>query len=293
MKAKVDLRRCGYEATTDPVLNQRLITATCLITLVLAALFLPWGLFPIFVAVLLATSAWEWSALAKLNEAPARIGYTLFIVVLFLVALFFQDEIVGFAFRISTLMFWFWILVIPLLVRFPDTKPVFQNTAVTATLGAVILLSTAMGLLWLKSQENGAWLVICLFSIVTIADSGAYFAGKRWGVHKLAPEISPGKSLEGVYGGLVANFVFSVFLVFGLNMSPEHSFLIVLIVLLTGLFSVEGDLLESAIKRSQGVKDSGTILPGHGGVLDRIDGVCAATPCFIFCVLFFFADTSL
>lgn len=275
------------------MLNQRLITATCLIALVLAALFLPWGLFPVFVALLLAASAWEWSTLANLTGHFARMAYAGFIALLFLITLFFQDEIIGFAFRISTLMFWFWILVIPLLVRFPETKPLFQNTVVTAALGAVILLSTAMGLLWLKSQENGAWLVLCLFSIVTIADSGAYFAGKRWGVHKLAPEISPGKSFEGMYGGLVANFIFSIFLVFGLNMSPEHSFLIVLIVLMTSLFSVEGDLLESAIKRSQGVKDSGTILPGHGGILDRIDGVCAATPCFIFCVLFFFSDTSL
>jgi len=275
------------------VLNQRLITAICLIAVLLAALFLPWGLFPVFVVLLLGISAWEWSTLANLQEQTARIAYVGLIVVLFILALIFQDDIIGFAFRISTLMFWFWILLIPLLIRFPESKPLFQNTVVTATMGAIILLSTATGLLWLKSQENGAWFVLCLFSIVTIADSGAYFAGRSWGRHKLAPEISPGKSLEGMYGGLVANFMFSITLVFGLNMSPENSFLIVFIVLLTSLFSVEGDLLESAIKRSQGVKDSGTLLPGHGGVLDRIDGVCAATPCFIFCVLFFFADNGL
>jgi len=275
------------------VLNQRLITAIFLIAVLLAALFLPWGLFPVFVVLLLGISAWEWSTLANLQEQTARIAYVGLIVVLFILALIFQDDIIGFAFRISTLMFWFWILLIPLLIRFPESKPLFQNTVVTATMGAIILLSTATGLLWLKSQENGAWFVLCLFSIVTIADSGAYFAGRSWGRHKLAPEISPGKSLEGMYGGLVANFMFSITLVFGLNMSPENSFLIVFIVLLTSLFSVEGDLLESAIKRSQGVKDSGTLLPGHGGVLDRIDGVCAATPCFIFCVLFFFADNGL
>jgi len=275
------------------VLNQRLITAIFLIAVLLAALFLPWGLFPVFVVLLLGISAWEWSTLANLQEQTARIAYVGLIVVLFILALIFQDDIIGFAFRISTLMFWFWILLIPLLIRFPESKPLFQNTVVTATMGAIILLSTATGLLWLKSQENGAWFVLCLFSIVTIADSGAYFAGRSWGQHKLAPEISPGKSLEGMYGGLVTNFMFSITLVFGLNMSPENSFLIVFIVLLTSLFSVEGDLLESAIKRSQGVKDSGTLLPGHGGVLDRIDGVCAATPCFIFCVLFFFADNGL
>ena len=276
-----------------PALSQRIMTATCLIAVLLAALFLPWGLFPVFVVLTLGISAWEWSALANIKDLPVRSAYVALIVILLLVVLFLQDDIAGFAFRIATLMFWFWILVIPLLARFPETDSVFQNTAVTASLGAVILLSTATGLLWLKAQENGAWFVLCLFAIVTIADSGAYFAGKSLGRHKLAPEISPGKSLEGMYGGLVANFIFAILLVFGLNMSPGNSFLIVLIVLLTSLFSVEGDLLESAIKRSQGVKDSGTMLPGHGGVLDRIDGVCAATPCFIFCVLFFFADADL
>ena len=269
------------------MLQTRLTTALLLTIIMLAALFLPWGLFPVLILVLLSLSAWEWSLLANIKGQTNRLAYVLIIVALFLLALFFEDEITGFALRISTCVFWFWILLIPLLIRFPASKPFFQNSFATMLMGAIILLSTASGLLWLKSQSNGAWLVLCLVVIVALADSGAYFAGKKWGLHKLAPEISPGKSLEGVYGGLLANFVFAVVLLFGLNMNPEDSFLIVFIVLLTSIFSVEGDLLESAIKRSHGVKDSGNILPGHGGILDRIDGVCAATPCFIFCVLFF------
>lgn len=273
--------------------NQRIITAVCLIAVILAALFLPLGLFPFLIILLLGTSAWEWSRLAGIVNRSSRIAYVAALVSLMLALFWFQDDITGFAFRLSSLMFWFWILVIPLLLRFPDTRPLFQNRIFSSILGAIILLSTSSGLLWLESQEHGAWLVLCLFAIVANADSGAYFAGRKWGSHKLAPEISPGKSLEGVYGGMVVNFLFSMLLVFGLNLDPQASFFIVLLVLLTSLFSVEGDLLESAIKRSQGVKDSGSILPGHGGVLDRIDGICAATPCFIFCVLFFFSDTSL
>lgn len=269
------------------MLNQRLITATLLVSILLASLFLPWGLFPVLIILMLCVSAWEWSYLADIEAKPLRMGYVGAIIALFLLALFFQEEITGFALRISTLVFWFWILLIPLLVRFPESKPFFKNGNIIAGLGAIILLSTASGLLWLQHHDNGPWLVLCLIAIVTIADSGAYFAGKKWGQHKLAPEISPGKTTEGVYGGLLANFLFAILLLFGLNLDPEDSFVIVFVILLTSLISVEGDLLESAIKRAHGVKDSGTILPGHGGVLDRIDGICAATPCFIFCVLFF------
>jgi phosphatidate cytidylyltransferase len=269
------------------VLNQRLVTASFLIAILLASLFLPWGLFPVLIMFMLAVSAWEWGTLAKLEAGYRRIAYVAAILALFILALVFYDQITGFALRIATLVFWFWILLIPLLIRYPETQPLFQHRDVIMGLGAIILLSTACGLLWLKAQENGAWLVLCLFAIVSLADSGAYFAGIRWGKHKLAPQISPGKTLEGLYGGLLANFAFAIVLLFGLNMDPEHSFVIVFAILLTSLVSVEGDLLESAIKRAQGVKDSGTFLPGHGGVLDRIDGVCAATPCYIFCVLFF------
>lgn len=276
--------------TTRPgcsLLNQRIATASLLVAILLASLFLPWGLFPVLIMFMLAISAWEWGTLARLESASRRIAYVVGILAIFLLALWFYDHITGFALRIATLVFWFWILLIPLLIRYPETQPLFQNREVIAGLGAIILLSTACGLLWLKAQEHGSWLVLCLFFIVSIADSGAYFAGIRWGKNKLAPQISPGKTLEGLYGGLLANFAFAIILLFGLNMDPEDSFVIVFVILLTSLVSVEGDLLESTIKRAQGVKDSGTFLPGHGGVLDRIDGICAATPCFIFCVLFF------
>ena len=149
----------------------------------------------------------------------------------------------------------------------------------------MILISAASGLLWLSIQDAGAWLVLLLIMIVTVADSGAYFAGKTFGKTPLAPQISPGKTFEGLYGGLVANFLFAVVLCLFLDLNPEKSFGLVFIVLSTSLFSVAGDLLESAIKRSQGVKDSGKLLPGHGGVLDRIDGLCAAVPCFVFGIL--------
>ena len=239
------------------------------------------------IALLLGSAAWEWAGLADLYEKKRRILYTALVVGLFLLAVLFKADIETLAFKISALVFWFWILLIPLLVKFPDSKPFFENRLITAVIGVVILLATAMGLLWLSTRPNGAWLVICLITVVGLADSGAFFVGQRWGKNKLAPAISPAKSFEGLYGGLVVNFLFAVVLVLVLHLEPEENFALILVILLTSIASVEGDLLESAIKRTKGVKDSGKILPGHGGVLDRIDGVCAATPCFIFCVLFF------
>jgi len=133
----------------------------------------------------------------------------------------------------------------------------------------------------IHAEHNGAeWLLYGLM-LVWVADIGAYFSGKRFGRHKLAPAISPGKTLEGLYGAVVAVCVYTVIAAnyFGLDIA-NTVFLLVLAVILT-LVSVAGDLFESVLKRERGVKDSGTILPGHGGILDRIDSVLAAMPVFM------------
>jgi phosphatidate cytidylyltransferase len=130
-------------------------------------------------------------------------------------------------------------------------------------------------------QHDGAeWLLYGLM-LVWVADSGAYFSGKRFGRNKLAPAISPGKTREGLYGAVAAVCVYSVIAAyyFGLDIK-DATYLLLLAVVLT-LVSVAGDLYESVLKRERGVKDSGAILPGHGGVLDRIDSVLAAMPVFM------------
>lgn len=267
------------------MLGKRVITAVVLLSCFTFSLFSPWNIFPALVVITLTVSAWEWATLANLHGRIERGCYVGAVLILLVLIAVFQSVLMSIAFKIALFVFWFWIFLLPLLVKYPNTAPLFRVKALAVGMSVLILISTAAGLLWLRMQDHGAWLVVLLILIVTVADSGAYFAGKAFGKTPLAPAISPGKTFEGFYGGLFANFVFAVLLCLFFNLSPEKSFALVLIMLGTSLFSVEGDLLESAIKRSQGVKDSGHILPGHGGVLDRIDGLCAATPCFVFGIL--------
>jgi len=155
-------------------------------------------------------------------------------------------------------------------------------------LSRLLILGLGLDLLWIcvhglihLHQEYGGEMLLYLFTLVWIADIGAFFSGRRFGKHKLAPNISPGKTWEGLVGGVIANLIWilAVYLLtagWGLGLMQ---FLVIGIA--TSMISVVGDLFESILKREAGVKDSGKLLPGHGGVLDRIDSVIAASPVFV------------
>jgi phosphatidate cytidylyltransferase len=152
----------------------------------------------------------------------------------------------------------------------------------------ILVLGLGLDLLWICAHSlvylyfaYGWEILFYLLSLVWIADIGAYFSGRRFGRHKLAPAISPGKTWEGFAGGLLANLVWIVAIYqmsSGWGMSLPH---FVLIGVITSMISVVGDLFESILKREAGVKDSGKLLPGHGGILDRIDSIIAAAPVFV------------
>lgn len=264
------------------MLNRRILTASLLLGVLGLCLFLPldW-LFPTFVVLVLGLGSWEWTRLAGVDQHPLRFLYVAVNFLLLLGAALVYDHLLPQVYRLSLFSFWFWVLLIPLLVRYPRYTQALRSSWLTALAGTIILLSTSTGLLWLKMQAGGEWLVLMLIGIVAMADTGAYFAGKALGRRKLAENISPGKTFEGVYGGLIANFIFGIVLSSALRLDVEQSFLLFVVIFSTDLFSVLGDLLESALKRYRGLKDSGKWLPGHGGILDRIDGLCAATPCFV------------
>jgi phosphatidate cytidylyltransferase len=168
--------------------------------------------------------------------------------------------------------------------------PIYRHSGNWSIASRLALLIFAASLLWVcvhgmlylhSHFEQGSWMLLYLFTLVWIADIGAYFSGKKFGRNKLAKTISPGKTWEGVVGGVLLNLVwmlvvFSLSQGFGLALLP-----FLLIGLITSALSVVGDLFESILKREANVKDSGKLLPGHGGILDRIDSVIAATPVFV------------
>ena len=179
-----------------------------------------------------------------------------------------------------------WILI-AILLKF------YRHNGNWPLLARVLLLGLMLDLLWICGhgliflhKVHGGFALLFLLTLVAVADIGAYFSGRKFGKNKLAPAISPSKTWEGVYGGLIANTlwiaaVYWLFEDFAASGSPLSLGWMFLVGLSTAAISIVGDLMESVIKREAGVKDSGTLLPGHGGMLDRIDGVIAASPMFV------------
>ena len=180
----------------------------------------------------------------------------------------------------------FWILVMILIRNTPTgVLNLTLKTGYKALIGWFILLSAWMFLSRLRAFY-GTEMTMYFLILIWVADISAYFAGKKWGTTKLAPDISPGKTVAGMYGALISGLVCAVVLslIYGFQLMIAADF--VLLSVLTVLISIYGDLFVSVVKRQRGVKDSGSLLPGHGGVLDRVDSMIAAIPFFYGCIYF-------
>jgi len=226
--------------------------------------------------VVLTLGAWEWARFGGLNRAPARFAYTCAIALL--LRLFWQwtGDPLHLLVVLGIACGWWAIAFLWLLLA-----PERNQRWLTLACGVPVLVPTFVSLARLTIANHGfapgPAIVLWLVLLVISADIGAYFAGRRFGRRKLAPRVSPGKTWEGVVGGLcaVALTALSGALYFGLPALACVAFGCVV-----GIFSVVGDLTESMFKRSAGLKDSGALLPGHGGLLDRIDSVTAAAPIY-------------
>lgn len=261
-----------------------MVTAAVLIPVVLGAVMaLSRGAFALLMALFALLGAWEWAGLAGWSRRLARSLYVaVFAGLLGLVYARIEQE--GFALSVLVAGLGWWIVALAWVVRYQQGLGCDALRAFVARLvvGWLLLLPAWTGLVFLHGQGTaGRLLVLAVLVLTWVADSGAYFAGRMLGVRRLAVNVSPGKTLEGVCGGLaaVAIVALGAAWVAGLAVVPLLGF--VALCVATAVVSVLGDLTESLFKRRAGIKDSGQLVPGHGGVLDRIDSLTAAAPFFV------------
>ncbi len=260
------------------MLKYRVLTAALLVPLLVVSIFLlPSRYFALFLGGFVVLAAWEWSGLANVISPFAKFAYA------------------GTAFLLGVVAFELPVLIVPIgvigvLWWIGASFRLFHKQQLLVPLGSkvkplvsglFVLVPAWCALYGLHQGPQGPTMVLIFMLIIWIADIIAFFVGQAWGKQKLAPLISPGKSVEGLLGGLAGVIVFaSVVGIWYLHLSAWTLLLWLVLALISALFSVCGDLFESQIKRRAGVKDSGKTLPGHGGVLDRIDSMSAASPVF-------------
>ena len=273
------------------MLKQRIITALVLVALFLVLLFLaPIQSFAIVVAGVILLGGWEWANLSNLNRALrfvflAALGAALVFAAQYVFAMDFSSPDTDRARQILAVACGWWALAFLWVQGYPASATFWGNRWARGLIGLVVLMPAWLSVVILRGQDHGAWLVLFVVAVVVAADVGAYFVGRKFGKHKLAREVSPGKSWEGFFGGLAACLVLALAVSFAFELPLKNTVLFSVGVLVTALASVIGDLVESMFKRHRGIKDSSHILPGHGGILDRLDSLTAALPVFTMAAL--------
>jgi phosphatidate cytidylyltransferase len=264
------------------MLKQRITTAAILIPLVLALIILPpttW--FAAIVAIVFVGAAWEWSLLAGCRTTASRgivaVAAAILLAALIVVrtpGLLVVLTLVGVAWWIGCC---FWLRHFTF-----AAAPNAENRMLKLGAGAFVILPTLASAMLMHSGPQGNWWTLLALVIVWAADTGAYFSGRHFGRRKLAPQISPGKTWAGVYGAVLAGGFVALLGGFLLGVRDGAQLVgLLLLGVVTVAIAVVGDLFESLMKRHAAVKDSGSLIPGHGGLLDRLDSVFAALPVFV------------
>ena len=260
------------------MLKQRIITAVVLgAGIFSSALLLPNHWLAFIFALVTLVAAWEWAGLISLPGSPWKIMYVVSVALMLVVA-WTRPEYADTVFLVAAL---WWAGVVIMLAAYESS---WLHTGWLQWLlglsGFVVLVPAWLSLVFLHKHHPA--LLIFLLALVCVSDISAYFAGKRFGKSKLAPSLSPGKSREGLWSALAASLMFAIPGMYVLGLDKAVWAYFICLCLMTVLIALVGDLYESLLKRRAGVKDSGTILPGHGGVLDRVDSLTAAAPGFMF-----------
>lgn len=272
------------------MLKRRILTAFIVILPLVAALFyFPPGWIAVLFGLFIAAAAWEWATLSGMRGLFSRAAYVLFLLILGAAGMYsvLQQPSPIVSFLVSAGLWWLWALA-ELIGRRDVHKGMFATVSGRIVGGWLVLIPPWVAAIYLLGidGEHPRALLLFLLVLVWVADSAAYAAGSVFGRTKLAPRVSPGKTVEGVVGGVVG-VVLLAWLCGTMIWKFEPGLLArwIGLAVVTSLFSVVGDLTESKLKRIAGVKDSGRLFPGHGGVLDRIDALTAAAPVFLLGVI--------
>lgn len=255
-------------------IKQRILTASILAPIAILSIFiLPHFEFALFTTILLSIAGWEWCKLIGLKKVPEQVIYLIGLVLLFFISHTF------FAFTALIIAAIWWIFVLYLVQQFPRSKKIWsQHKIIFACMGYLLLVPCWIAVLKLHNLSP-SYLLFGLF-IIWGTDTGAFLIGLQWGKHKLVPNVSPGKTVEGFVGGIFFAILVSLLGAYIMRLPHEKWPAFIVLAIFVAIASVIGDLFESMIKRYAGVKDSGRWLPGHGGLLDRIDSWTCALPVF-------------
>lgn len=262
-------------------LNKRIITAIILIVITLSILFfIPPAGFAIVTGMIALWGIWEWTYLMGLKRFTSRLFYLLITFVLTLQFVLISLSAYSQLFLLVVSFIW-WLVATLLVILYPKGSFIWgKSILVRGFMGLLVFIPCWFAINYIRNQKDGELALLFLFVLIWGADTAAYFVGKKWGKTQLAPMVSPGKTIQGFIGALLFSIIFALSILW-LNHIPIHYWLWdIALVLITVSFSVIGDLFESMLKRQAGLKDSSQLLPGHGGLLDRIDSLTAAAPIF-------------
>lgn len=258
-------------------LIKRLITAIILVPLTIAGLFYltpPW--FCLLTAVVSLGAAFEWTNLMGVKSIYGRLFYLVISAIIFTWILFVSVQ------KVFAAAFIWWLIAALLVITYPKSNR-YWNKGVVARgmMGLFVIAPCWAALNYMRNQDDGIYSILFLFILIWGADSAAYFTGKIWGKTRLAPVVSPGKSTQGCYGALIFSALITLITLWLCSIPVAIWPFALILSLIAVIFSIVGDLFESMLKREVGLKDSGRLLPGHGGLLDRIDSLTAAAPLFV------------
>lgn len=260
------------------MLLHRVLTAIPLaLGVIWLILFQPTDIFVYLLMLVSVLAGYEWSRLSACENKMLGISYAILITGISLSFIYYFSAYTQWYVFLSVVLW----LVISLRIKSIRPKKDLNSISLYKLLVGILVVPAAVLSMWAvhKSDIGPQWLMYGL-ALIWVADIGAYFSGKRFGKNKLAENISPGKTVEGMIGALILTSIYSLLSAYYFELAYQDIVILLLISLLLTVISVVGDLYESTLKREVGLKDSGNILPGHGGILDRIDSVLAAMPVF-------------